>query len=112
MNKWLFAVVAALFVSAIANNFYTFYIKKDYDFTVEAPCDPAKQVCYIRDCSDGSCPPNNLSEYRVFHLNAADFDKCQDDSCLSECLSGSVGCNEDKCVESEESTCTQPPQVQ
>jgi hypothetical protein len=106
MNKWLFTVIAAITIAAIANNFYIFYIKKDYNFTVEASCNSEINTCYVRDCSTGDCPPNNLQEYRVFSLKAVDFDKCTDDSCLQQCTTSEIQCTEIKCGESLEDTCT------
>ena len=96
-------------LAAIANNFYMFYIKKDYNFSVEASCDHELDNCFTRDCSEGDCPPNNFSEYRVFEIKAADFDKCADGSCLLECTTEKIQCTEVKCGESVEDTCTNIP---
>lgn len=107
VTKILFILISALFLAAIINDFYTFYFQKNYDFTVEASCDPAQQSCFIRNCSANSeCPPNGLEVYRVFTLKASDFNKCSDDSCLVECTSGSIRCTEISCGESAEDTCT------
>lgn len=107
MNKWLFIVISAMVLAAIANNFYTFYIQKNYSFTVEASCDPSAQSCYLRDCSTGECPPNELETYRVFDLKAADFARCSDDSCLTECTSGAIKCQEIPCGESADDSCSE-----
>ncbi|MFZ2484387.1 MAG: hypothetical protein WAX80_02665 [Minisyncoccia bacterium] len=106
VTKVLFILISALIIAAIVNNLYTFYFQKDYDFTVEASCDPVEQACFIRDCSDGECPPNELERYRVFALNANDFQKCSDDSCIVECSLGQIDCEEILCDESGGDVCT------
>lgn len=106
VTKTLFIIVSALVLAAVANNFYTFYYQKNYEFTVEAPCDSTQQSCFIRDCSNGECPPNGLEVYRAFTLKAKDFEKCSDDSCLSECITGSIQCEEASCSESNGDVCT------
>ncbi|HEU0080457.1 MAG TPA: hypothetical protein VFQ72_00315 [Candidatus Paceibacterota bacterium] len=107
MNKALFTILSLMFVSALGASYYIFYDKKSYDFLVEAPCDPTSQICYVRDCQgpDG-CPPNNLSEYQVFKIKAADFSGCKDNSCLSECKSGSISCAVVACDESAGDVCS------
>lgn len=106
MNKILFSVLALMVISAIGANFYTFYQQKSYDFLVETPCDEKTQSCFVRDCSTGECPPNNLSLYRSFHIEAKNFDACGTDSCLQECESGTIQCLETKCGESEGDICS------
>lgn len=105
VTKIFFILVSALVLAAIANNFYIFYFQKNYDFTVEAPCDQTQQSCFIRVCSDGECPPNGLEVYRVFTLKASDFNKCSNDSCLNECTTGLIQCKEVLCDESGGDTC-------
>ncbi|HVU06203.1 MAG TPA: hypothetical protein VHE10_00165 [Candidatus Paceibacterota bacterium] len=97
MNRMLFFVLAAMVLSAIGANFYTFYYEKDYDFLVEAPCDASAHTCFVRECDDGDCPPNDLSSYREFHVKAADFGSCADDTCAAECESGKMACEERIC---------------
>ena len=106
VTKILFIFVSALVLAAIANNFYTFYFQKDYKFIVETPCNSTEQTCFIRDCSDGECPPNELERYRTLSINAADFAQCANDSCLNECTNGSIQCKEIFCDESVGDACT------
>jgi hypothetical protein len=105
MNKTLFAILIVMILAVIAGAYDKYFYTKNYDFFVEAPCDPLKNVCFIRDCDDG-CPPNGLEEYRVFTLSASDFNFCKDNSCLDECTSGSITCEETMCGDSEEDECT------
>ena len=106
VTKILFILVSAMTLAVIANNFFTFYYQKGYDFIVEAECDPSQQVCFIRDCSEGSeCPPNELEQYRMFALNASDFEACANNSCINECATGSIQCEEIFCDESEGEVC-------
>lgn len=106
MNKWLFSAVCILLLAVVADNFYVFYFQRDYEFTLEAFCDQAQQSCFHRDCSLEECPPNGLEDYRIFNIHASDFNKCSEDSCLNECLSGSIMCTEVKCGDSEEDICS------
>jgi hypothetical protein len=110
MDKWdkIFLWILALSVVAvIAATAYKFLFAKDYDFVLEAPCDPSTNTCFTRDCSNpDDCPPNGLENYRIFNVKASDFGKCADNSCLNECLSGKISCTETKCGESEEDACS------
>ncbi len=93
-------------LAAIVSNFYIFVYQKNYDFIVEAECNPEEQVCFIRDCSEeDSCPPNGLERYRIFNLKARDVKKCADNSCLVECVSGIISCTEVFCDEFAGDTC-------
>lgn len=109
VTKALFILVSALVLVAVVNNFYIFYYQKNYNFIVEVSCDTTEQSCFIRDCNDGECPPNELEQYRMFSLNAKDFSLCETDSCLRACLSGQITCSEILCGESEEDTCSTVP---
>jgi hypothetical protein len=99
-------VFLLILVSGLLGVWYHYYAVKAYDFTVEAPCDETATTCFVRDCESGDgCPPNGLAEYRVFHLMAADFESCSDDTCLAEITSGQIQAEEEICEESEESAC-------
>jgi hypothetical protein len=109
VTKVLFAVIIVMTIAVIFNSFYKFYFQKDYEFIVEAPCDPTEQICFIRSCDDEECPPNQLEHYRIFALNAADFEQCSNDSCLSECTVGVIECEEILCGESSDDICIDLP---
>jgi hypothetical protein len=106
-DKAFLASISLLIVAAICAAAYHFLVQKDYAFIVEAPCDPAQDTCFVRDCSGGECPPNELEHYRMFSVQAADFDTCADNSCLHECQQGDIACTEIVCGESEEDECAQ-----
>ncbi len=101
------ATISLLTIAAISATTYTFLINKDYDFIVEAPCDPAQEMCFSRDCSGGECPPNELEHYRIFTVSAEDFQRCTDDSCLQECTNQTIACTELVCGESEDDECAE-----
>jgi hypothetical protein len=111
MDKWdkiFLWVIAMLVIVTIASTAYKFLFAKNYDFVVEAPCNTATSTCFTRDCSNpDDCPPNGLSNYRVFNIKAADFEKCSDNSCLNECASGKISCKEIKCGESKDDECSE-----
>jgi len=104
-TKTFFFVVAVLTLSIIAGNLYTFYLKKDYQVTVEVPCDLG-QLCFVRDCSGDECPPNELEQYQMFTLSASDFDRCSGDSCESFCKAGMNRCEEMVCDEEAGDVCS------
>ena len=106
VTEILFILVAAMVVAVLALNLYTFYVQKNYEFSVELPCG-ADDVCFIRDCSDGECPPNELERYRLFALRASVFDSCQADSCQNLCeVEGSSQCSEVLCDAAAGDACT------
>ena len=107
MNKILPVILMVMVLGTIASNMRTFYVQKDYTFTTEAACDQSNSRCFVRDCSDDSCPPNGLEIYREFTLNASDFSKCADNSCLNECTSGSIQCTESNCGDSPDDICSE-----
>lgn len=107
-GKVLLWVLFLSILAVISATGYKFLIQKDYDFVVEASCDSNTETCFYRDCSTGDCPPNGLEYYRVFLVNAADFESCSDNSCLKECEAGLFSCQEIMCGESEEDECSIP----
>ena len=106
VSKILFILVAAMVLSVVISNFHTFFYEKNYEFIVEAECNPTEQACFARHCGeDEECPPNGLEQYRMFALTAVDFETCSDSSCLDECSMGSINCEEIFCDESAGDTC-------
>ena len=91
---FLFTVFSALFFG-----FYRFYIKKDFNYIIEAPCNSESEDCFYRDCESDPeiCPPNMLSFYKKFTISAKDFEKCSDNSCLKECESNIIVCSPITC---------------
>jgi hypothetical protein len=98
-NVFLYLLLACCLVT-IGVSFYFFYFQKDYDFVVEVPCDPAKETCVQRDCSNpDDCPPNSLSDFKRYTLNAGDFKMCENEDCENVCETGSIECEPIECVE-------------
>ncbi len=106
-TKVLLWILSLSVVAVIASTGYKFLVLKDYNFIVEAPCDPAGEVCFTRDCSTGDCPPNELENYRIFSVPAGDFPKCADNSCLDECVSGLIPCEETVCGDDPADECAE-----
>lgn len=106
-TKVLLWALSLSVVAVILSTGYKFLVLKDYNFIVEAPCDPTREVCFTRDCSGGDCPPNELENYRIFAVPAGDFPKCADNSCLEECLSGLISCEEIVCGDDSEDECVE-----
>ncbi len=98
-NKIFLSIVCLSVLAVIFANGYKFVWEKDYNFIVEAVCDPESTICFQRDCSTGECPINEYDNYRTFNVRAADFSQCADNSCLRECEDGVIDCEEEVCDE-------------
>jgi hypothetical protein len=100
-NVFLYLLLGLCLV-AIAVSFYFFYFKKDYEFIVEVACDPTKETCIQRDCTNpDDCPPNGLSDFKRYSLNAGDFEMCENEDCTNACESGAIKCEPIQCAEDE-----------
>lgn len=98
-NFFLYALLLGCVV-AIGSSFYFFYYQKNYNFIVETQCDTTKETCFQRDCTNpDDCPPNGLSDFKRYSLNAGDFAKCQNEDCTTACETGSVKCEQIECAE-------------
>src|SRR3989339_642281 len=98
-NSWFLWLVGLSCLVAIFSAFYFFYYKKDYDFIVEVACDTAKGVCFQRDCSNpDNCPPNGLSDFKRYSLNARDFKMCENEDCAIACETGIIKCEPIECA--------------
>ncbi|MBP6911681.1 MAG: hypothetical protein KBB88_00550 [Candidatus Pacebacteria bacterium] len=107
-STMLQTLIILTILMVIFTTWFHFYKTKHFQFIVEAPCDINTDTCYIRSCTDEGnyCPPNSLQSYRVFQINASDFDTCTENSCLTECLSGSIACTELLCEEDNVTSCS------
>ncbi len=105
-SKVLVCLIILLCVFPIASNFYKYFLNKNYPFLIEAPCSQENENCFVRDCSSGECPPNELEYYKQYYISAADFEKCIDDSCADECSSEEIKCEQVVCGELPEDTCS------
>ncbi len=75
-----------------------FMFEKNYTFILEAPCDSTTERCFHRDCStENECPPNLLENYKKYNIQASDFQNCSDNSCIKECMSNAIVCEETVC---------------
>jgi hypothetical protein len=94
MNMMMIVLLIVTFLFAVGASYYKYYYTKDYDYLVEAKCDPSTEKCFFRDCDNQPdlCPPNNLSYYKEYYVKAYDFPKCSDNSCETECSMGVIGC--------------------
>lgn len=91
-------LAVGIFLAAIFYNFYVLYFQKNYDFIVEIPCDPSQEECFERDCSNpDDCPPNELSNFKRYSLNANDFQYCENEDCAAVCASGEIECTQLEC---------------
>lgn len=107
-KKALWVVVTIVLLLPLVSSFYKYYYTKDYDFLIEAKCDPEKENCYLRDCSTpDDCPPNGYSTYKQFSIKAFDFVKCAENSCTKECEERIITCIDIPCGGSEEDACSE-----
>lgn len=100
-NLFLYVLLFSCLVVLIAS-FYSFYIRKDYNFIVETSCDNTKETCFYRDCSvEGDCPPNHLSYYNRYTIKANDFHACKDEDCTAICAEGGIACLKTECTDDD-----------
>lgn len=100
-NYFLYVIILSC-ITVIYVSYYIFYIQKDYDFVVETSCDNTQESCRYRDCGiDGECPPNNLSLYNEYTINASDFASCKHDDCTEVCKNESINCVKTECTEDD-----------
>lgn len=104
----LHGVLLASTAVAVVMSFYTYFFTKNYDFLVEAPCHTSFQQCYVRDCSAGECPPNNLSSYSLYRVPAGLFGSCTDNGCLNICTQGNTACKNIPCLSQTDIECSEP----
>lgn len=105
----LIGLFVLTFVSAIVFSFFRYYSEKDFDYLVEAACDPATEECFVRDCSAlDECPPNQLALYKTYHVTAREFAECGDNSCATTCALGGISCRPVRCSEALGDTCRGP----
>jgi hypothetical protein len=99
-TNWLLWSINISCLVGILCALYFLYFKKDYDFVVEVACDPTKEICFERNCSNpDDCPPNKLSDFKRYILKARDFSMCENENCASVCENGTIKCKPIKCVE-------------
>lgn len=111
-DKVAIGCIVLSLVVALGATGWNFLHTKEYTYVIETECDPATEVCFERDCSiEDECPPNGLGVYKVYRLSAKDFESCSDDSCHTQCIQGSVTCEEQVCGESEDDTCYEPAEL-
>lgn len=110
VNTVLVIVFFLLFFSAIGSTFYKYLYTKNYDYLIEASCDSTIEQCFVRDCENDpdSCPPNSLSVYTQYYVNAEDFNHCADNSCQKECESGAIQCERIMCDTEAGDSCSEP----
>ncbi len=98
-NVFLYLLLGGCLI-AIAACFYFYYFKKDYEFVVEVACDTTKETCIQRDCTnEDNCPPNQLSDFKRYNINAGDFDACTNENCAQACEEKIIPCKPIECVE-------------
>jgi hypothetical protein len=89
-----------VFSAVVVSNFYFFYFKRDFPFLIEVSCDPNKEQRFERDCSNpDDCPPNGLSVFKRYSLNANDFKYCENEDCKDACETMKINCIPTACVE-------------
>ena len=105
INRINYVLVFALFLPFLIN-FYHYYLENDFKYIIEARCNPSHEYCYMRDCKEEDCPPNNFKNFKRFSVSASDFSKCSNYTCQKECLTGVIHCDEIKCGTSPDDKCS------
>jgi hypothetical protein len=105
--------LSGFFVVLVAS-FVRYYYLKEFPIYIEVQCDPATEICFHQDCSEGDCPPNNLEDYRLFSIPGYMHSSCYDiDRCASVCKGQNGICTETICgSDPENDTCSEAPVIQ
>lgn len=86
------------FLAVIGSTAYIFFIKSDYSYFIEAACDPNTTSCYYRDCSEeDACYEYQTDIYKLYEIEATEFEKCGGLACVEQCESGVIECTEVAC---------------
>ncbi len=103
-----FIFLCLIFLLApIGSSFYKYFYTKNYDYLIEAKCNPSIEKCFLRDCKNSvDCPPNGLSVYKEFYIKAYDFHLCSQNSCEKECSQNLITCIPIECGNSQDDNCT------
>ena len=68
---------------------------------IEVTCDPSREVCFQRDCSNpDNCPPDGFSDFKRYSLHASDFKMCLGEDCKNACETGIIKCQPVQCAPS------------
>lgn len=102
-SKVLNIVFLSSLLIVFLGSFFRYYYLKEFLVQIEIPCDPIVELCYERDCSiEDECPPNELSNYRLFEMSGSDFSQCDErDSCEDVCKNSNSTCIEIVCDSNE-----------
>lgn len=100
-------------------SFYKYVIQMDYYLQIQTECDPAKEKCFVTECSpdeDSSCPENESerrSYYKLIMKKAYLAPDCdpKDEQCPKVTCGNDKTCEEIFCDEtnvSDGETCNDP----
>ncbi len=107
LNRMIIILTIISILLALGSTWYKYFYAKNYDYLVEASCDPNIENCFVRDCENpDDCPPNGLSIYKEYYIKAYDFQNCSDNSCTEQCSSGAIKCEVIECGNDEEDSCS------
>lgn len=92
---FIYMLLAGILI-VVVNSFYMYFYKQNYPFIVETKCDPEVETCSYRDCENEPdiCPPNGLSYYKEYTINARDYKYCENEDCELACKEGVINCVE------------------
>lgn len=73
---------------AVIGSLFRFVYLKNFTVIIEHPCNSELDSCFVRDCSQGDCLPNELPEYKKVSIDAYSYDMCYSlDGCIDFCNS-------------------------
>ncbi len=111
-NNFFIYILLTSVLIVILSSFYSFYLKKNYDFFIETECNPNTDTCFYRDCENNpdECPLNNLSFYNQYTIKAKDFSVCRNEDCKEACGLGLIKCVKTECTETDinDGLCVEP----
>jgi hypothetical protein len=107
-NKVVLLLVLLGFFFVIGISYYKYFKIKDFNFIVEAECNPNKENCFERNCAETEeCLIPDFNYYKLFKVPAYLFNKCDSNTCSNICTTEGR-CEEIKCGDSVEDICSLP----
>jgi hypothetical protein len=113
-NVRLLTVFLLCIASVLVVNYRHFFVEKNYQYLVEAPCDSSQETCFVRDCAESpdECGVNTFSPYKEYYLSARDFSVCGTTACATECTMGEIACEPIECDATAGDSCESPETTQ
>lgn len=79
----LLVILVVSISSVVFLSFYKFYRQQDYLIYIKTFCDTSIESCFLEDCGDVRCVPNDQGKfaYKIFFKKASNTPSCDGENC-------------------------------